>query len=222
MNKLIYIITAILTLTLFSACGGDDNNNEVVVLTSIAIDPVDKDLYIGDTYQLSVSHQPTDVKLPKLTWTSSDTKVATVSSSGKVTAVADGVAKITASYGDLSNSVTITIFKEISISKDFIVGTWGATGFGNPPYNAWVAMSPNKTFFKFYEDNTCDIEYEKNYILNSDALSFNGKYSISDNTVNIISSNNIEYHWNIIAIYNNEIVSTLSFVPDCSFRFIKN
>ncbi|NDV95373.1 Ig-like domain-containing protein [Dysgonomonas sp. 521] len=112
MNKLIYTIAALLTLTLFSACGGDDNNNEVVVLTSIAIDPVDKDLYIGDTYQLSVSHQPTDVKLPKLTWTSSDTKVATVSSSGKVTAVADGVAKITASYGDLSNSVTIAILKQ--------------------------------------------------------------------------------------------------------------
>ncbi|NDV95375.1 Ig-like domain-containing protein [Dysgonomonas sp. 521] len=111
MNKLIYTIAALLTLTLFSACGGDDNNNEVVVLTSIAIDPVDKDLYIGDTYQLTVSHQPADVKLPKLTWTSSDTKVATVSSSGKVTAVADGVAKITASYGDLSNSVTLVVSK---------------------------------------------------------------------------------------------------------------
>jgi hypothetical protein len=119
MNKLLYTITAILALSVFSACGGDDNN-EYAVLTSITINPIDKDLYIGDTHQLSVSHQPTDVKLPKLTWTSSDTKIATVSNTGLVEVKADGVVTITATYGDLLSSLTLIISK-IQDYTSFIV-----------------------------------------------------------------------------------------------------
>lgn len=123
MNKLVYIIAALLTLTLFSACGSDDNN-EVAVLTSITINPIDKDLYIGDTYQLTVSHQPTDVKLPKLTWTSSDTKVATVSNSGLVEVKADGVVTITATYGDLSNSLIIVALKKQNYTSIVIINAY--------------------------------------------------------------------------------------------------
>lgn len=46
------------------------------------------------------------------TWTSSNTSVATVSSYGTVTAVSSGTATITATYGSLSGSVTITVEPE--------------------------------------------------------------------------------------------------------------
>jgi hypothetical protein len=111
MNKLIFTITAILSLLLFPACGSDDDN-EAALLTSITISPVDKDLYIGDTYQLTISHQPADIKLPKLTWTSSDTKIAAVSGSGLVEAKADGVATITVAYGDLLSTVILIILNQ--------------------------------------------------------------------------------------------------------------
>lgn len=119
MSKLIYILSIILSLSFFSSCA-DNDEKEYVVLTSLEINPVDKDLYIGDKYQLKTSHQPADIKLPELTWKSSDTKVATVSSSGEVVAIADGVATITVSYGSLSDSKTIVISK-IQSYTSFVV-----------------------------------------------------------------------------------------------------
>ncbi|WP_051697554.1 Ig-like domain-containing protein [Prevotella sp. 10(H)] len=110
MNKLLLLLSLVFSLTLFTACGSDDEK-EYVIITSLKINQPDKDLYIGDTYQLIITHEPSNVKLPELVWKSSDTKIATVSNTGKLTAIADGVVTITASYGDLTNSITLVISK---------------------------------------------------------------------------------------------------------------
>jgi len=46
---------------------------------------------------------------PAFTWTSSDTRVATVDASGTVTAVGNGTARITAATGGRNGSVTVTV-----------------------------------------------------------------------------------------------------------------
>ena len=51
-----------------------------------------------------------------LTWTSNDTSVATVSDKGVVNGVADGTAKVTATYGDVSATCTVTVSSTPSIS----------------------------------------------------------------------------------------------------------
>ena len=63
--------------------------------TGVTLDAETKGLAIGDTYQLTATLQPEDTRYRKVTWTSSNPAVATVSSEGLVTAVAKGAATIT-------------------------------------------------------------------------------------------------------------------------------
>jgi hypothetical protein len=109
MKKTLTLLFILMTMAI-AACT-DDNNSEYIVLTSLTIHPVEKDLYIGDKYQLSASVEPADVKLPKLKWVSSDTKIASVSNSGLVEVKADGVVTISVSYGSLSDDITLVISK---------------------------------------------------------------------------------------------------------------
>ena len=70
----------------------------------------------GQSYQLSASVAPSNASNKSVKWTSSNTKVATVSSSGKVTAIANGNTTITATAADGSGkkdicAVTVNIPK---------------------------------------------------------------------------------------------------------------
>ena len=68
---------------------------------------------IGATSQLTVESvtdaNGEEIDDPEVTWTSSDSEVATVSSSGLVTAVADGEANVTASSGSASDITVVTV-----------------------------------------------------------------------------------------------------------------
>jgi hypothetical protein len=70
-------------------------------------------LLAGTTYSLDVTVNPLNVTNPKLSWSSSDPTVATVSSSsGKIKGVANGTAVITATAMDESNrsqSITVNV-----------------------------------------------------------------------------------------------------------------
>lgn len=65
-----------------------------------------KTLTVGKTYTLKVSGTSS-----KVTWKSSNKKVATVSAAGKVSAVAPGTATITATVGKKEYSCTVTVKK---------------------------------------------------------------------------------------------------------------
>ncbi|MBE6883587.1 MAG: hypothetical protein E7487_03165 [Ruminococcaceae bacterium] len=63
----------------------------------------------GDTLQMTVSSVPADAPLPPLVWTSSDPTIATVDSSGLITAHKAGTVTITVSSADGSLSASCTI-----------------------------------------------------------------------------------------------------------------
>lgn len=63
--------------------------------TKVTLDKTSVILVKGATAKLAATIAPTSAKKAELTWSSSNTKVATVSSSGKITAVKDGTAVIT-------------------------------------------------------------------------------------------------------------------------------
>lgn len=66
----------------------------------------------GKTLKLAVVKVPADTSDNfKTTWTSSDTKIATVDANGNVTGVADGVAKITAKSNNWTVVYTVTVGK---------------------------------------------------------------------------------------------------------------
>ena len=93
--------------------------------TGVAIKPstwsfVDK--YQSPTKKMAAKVQPIDTAFQDVTWKSSNTKVATVDSSGNVTAVGNGTCKITATTKDgynksVSSDVTVDIKAE-SINLD--------------------------------------------------------------------------------------------------------
>ncbi len=94
-----------------------------VIATSITLDKSSLSLTTaGQTATLTATVLPTDATDKSVTWTCSNTSVATVSSSGVVTAVANGTATITATTKDGSNlsktcAVTVNILAT-SISLD--------------------------------------------------------------------------------------------------------
>ena len=84
-------------------------NVEEIKLDSIALDTKDFDLFLGDSKQLSVVYNPENTTDSKdVVWTSSDETVATVEN-GKVTALKVGTAVITATVGDKTATVTVTV-----------------------------------------------------------------------------------------------------------------
>lgn len=90
-------------------------------LKSISLDTTSSELNKGDTKQLTVTYNPEDTTDDKtVTWTSSNSNVATVDNNGKVTATGAGTATITAKVGAFSASCEVTVkvpLTGISFSK---------------------------------------------------------------------------------------------------------
>lgn len=111
------LILGLLIITLVG-CGGDDAtgpNNEVV---NVEVSPSTGTLSaLGATLQLSAVPRNSDgrpVSGRTITWSSSDQNVATVNSSGLVSAVANGTATITAAVDSLFGSATITVQQSVA------------------------------------------------------------------------------------------------------------
>ncbi|WP_294520487.1 Ig-like domain-containing protein [uncultured Pseudoflavonifractor sp.] len=84
-----------------TATAGNVSAKCSVTVTDVAITRVDftdssVDMLEGDSRKLSVSVAPSNASVSSLTWSSDNTRVATVSQDGTVTAVGEGTAKITA------------------------------------------------------------------------------------------------------------------------------
>lgn len=72
---------------------------------------------VGETLQLTATVKPSYADNKTITWKSSDEKVATVDKDGKVTAVANGTATITATSVDGKHSATAVITVKIAPEK---------------------------------------------------------------------------------------------------------
>ena len=84
--------------------------------TSVSLNKNSLDLYIGDSDALTATVSPSNTT-DQLVWSSSTPEVATVSTSGVVTAVAEGSAVITASAGDKSASCNVTVHKWVEVTS---------------------------------------------------------------------------------------------------------
>ncbi len=110
-------------IALSAACGGGDPTGPVL---SVNIEAVS--LEIGGSVQLSARNATTTV-----TWTSSNTAVATVVSTGFVTAVGPGTATITATAGSASASSTVTVLAPPVIALSGTTASFTArAGTANP------------------------------------------------------------------------------------------
>ena len=98
---------------------GDEGRIEAVthviwsekLLSGVSISNAPQSLSVGSSVQLDAAVSPEDY-ICHISWKSSDTSVLRVLSNGKVVAVGQGEAVITASVGECTSSVTITVTGE--------------------------------------------------------------------------------------------------------------
>ena len=96
----------------YKANGIDTGSGEVVHVTGVTLNKTSSTLKVGETLKLVATIAPSNASNKKVNWTSSDTSVATVDSTGKVTAVKAGTATITATTQDGSKTATCAITVE--------------------------------------------------------------------------------------------------------------
>jgi len=125
----------LLTAALTISCKGFFQNP---TLTTITIDPPTPSINQGATQQLTATGTFQDTSTSTLTggtscsgntvcWSSSDTSVATISTGGLLTGVAQGTATITAASGAITGTTTATVDLTNVTNFEVCEGTFGAT-----------------------------------------------------------------------------------------------
>ena len=91
----------------------------VIAVTSVTLDKTTLSLEEGKSATLTATVKPDNATDKTVTWSSSNTAVATVKD-GKVTAVKAGTAKITAKAGDKTATCTVTVTAATTIDPTFV------------------------------------------------------------------------------------------------------
>jgi hypothetical protein len=133
LNKLLFLIVIFLLIINCSG-GGGGSSAPAVTLTSIAVTPLTTSISLGETQQFTAigtySDNSTKNITTSVTWGSSNTAVAAISTTGLATSVAAGTTTITANLsGVTSNTAQLTIvtLTSIAITPPNPVIDFGAT-----------------------------------------------------------------------------------------------
>lgn len=87
----------------------NSNSNSNILVTDVKLNKTSLSLKVGETYTLIASVQPSSATDKSVTWTSSNTDVANVSASGKITAQKAGTTTITVSTKDGNKKATCKV-----------------------------------------------------------------------------------------------------------------
>ena len=96
-------------------------DNKTVAVKSIKLNTSSKTIKIGETTTLKATISPSDATNKEVTWKSSDTKIATVDSNGKVKGIKEGSVTITATTKDGKKTAKETIKVEKSKVNQVII-----------------------------------------------------------------------------------------------------
>ena len=153
-----------------------------VAVGSVSISSKELSMTKGDNTQLTANISPSDASIKDVTWSSSNTSVATVSSDGLVTAIAVGSATITAKTNDGGKTATssVNVIPEGAVDlglsvfwRDCNVGATNPEGFGF--LYAWGETKP-KTEYSWENYKWCKGTYTSLTKYN-----YNSSYGVVDN-----------------------------------------
>ena len=139
-----------------TAVAGDKSATCTVTVTvpvsSIYLNPTTLTLEVGKTYSLMATVYPSNATDKTVSWTSSNTSVATVSK-GTVTAVSVGTATITAEAGDKSATCVVTVASSVPKAVDLGLSVrWASYNIGATKpeeygdYFAWGETEPKDNY----------------------------------------------------------------------------
>ncbi|WP_050749569.1 Ig-like domain-containing protein [Slackia heliotrinireducens] len=98
-----------------------------VAVTGVSINQTSASVEVGKTTKLTATVEPADATNKAVSWASSDTSIATVSSDGRVRGVAQGTATITVTAGDTDTSaiftdgIEVTVTPRSSVEQYFVI-----------------------------------------------------------------------------------------------------
>ena len=123
MRKLSFIIIALLVaMVSFVSC---DQDSGVIPVTNVTLDHFSLSLNIGEAQTLNAKVYPDNATDRTVTWKSSDESIATVSE-GKVTALKEGFATITATAGERATKCLVFVLdpdtRKIPLTLQFTKG----------------------------------------------------------------------------------------------------
>lgn len=117
----------------------ESGSTGTVAVTGVSVSPTSASIAVGATQQLTATIAPSNATNQTRTWSSSNTGIATVNSSGLVTAVAAGTATITVTTqdGNFTANSSITVTGGGSLPSPWVTGNIGSTGVtGGASYSA--------------------------------------------------------------------------------------
>ena len=95
-----------------------------IAVTEIQIEEKIEDMEIGENEKLTATITPSNATDKNLTWQSSDESIATVDSTGEVTAKKSGVVTITATTSNgKSSAITINVKEPVKLGSSYITNT---------------------------------------------------------------------------------------------------
>ena len=170
----------------------------IIEVTSVTVSPTSASLKVDETTTLTAAVAPANATYKTVTWTSSNTSVATVSNSGVVTGVAEGTATITAKSNngktatatitvvgkgdDLKNTSTISA-TSITLGSSVTV-TGKATGGTSPyQYAVYYKKSSSSTWTKVRDyDTTATVK-----VTPSAATNYTVRVKVKDKTDKVVN-----------------------------------
>lgn len=131
----------------------------IIPLTGVTISPTILSLKIGDTSTILATVSPLNATDQTVNWNSDNPAIATVSSSGVVTAVASGNAKITVSTtdGNKTASCTVTVLNAVAIN---LIVNPGFEDIANLATTWTEIWSPSKLNTSAVKTGTACLEFE--------------------------------------------------------------
>ncbi len=113
---LVAALASLAAAVLFTACPPPVNPDSAVAVESVSLDKASLSLAVGETGQLTATVTPAGATDTRVTWSSSDEAVATVSETGLVTAKAAGSATVTVKTTDGGKSAACAVTVEIPVT----------------------------------------------------------------------------------------------------------
>jgi uncharacterized protein YjdB len=94
----------------------------IKAITGFDLQPKTLEVRVGQTGQLNATVTPSDAPYSRPQWASSDTSIATVDQTGKVTGVSVGTTKVWATVGNVAIGTGISLNSEVTVKNQDVTG----------------------------------------------------------------------------------------------------
>ena len=154
LKKLSYLIFVLASITYLSSC----EKEQIIAIENITLSESAVELDVPETLKVEAAITPADMASEiTLTWSSSNKSVATVDDNGIITAKYPGKTTITASYENISASISVTVTNTHNGYEYVNLGLPSGTKWANHnigatvPYEygdyfAWGEIAPKETY----------------------------------------------------------------------------